>query len=348
MIDMLARNYFRNAAVGMKSGFLEMPIKRIALAVVFSLLVHGLLLWQWPKFEPSGRIELPPLQAKLEALPKLAKKLLPHRPKTKPDTPPQVLAEPVASAIPILSDTAASTVATEPTIAESITPATPDENSSQPLLLPKHAQLTFSVQYGSGGFKVGEIKHVLKNSGERYTLHADTKTTGLASIFKNYYLKQTSTGLVTKFGLQPQHYQEDKVDDKGMQTSTARFDWDNNKIHFANGTTRPLLEQSQDILSLSYQLSQMPLSLENFPIAFSNGRSIKQYFIAVGEETVINTTMGELRTIPLRKIQSPNEDGLLIWLALEYRLLPVKIQYLDKSGEVTASMVITDIRVSDE
>jgi hypothetical protein len=37
-----------------------------------------------------------------------------------------------------------------------------------------------------------------------------------------------------------------------------------------------------------------------------------------------------------------------MWLALEYRLLPVKILYLDKSGEVSANMVITDIRVSDE
>ena len=327
----------------------DFPLKRIALAVALSLIVHSLLLWQLPKIQTGNNIELPPLQAKLEALPKLAKKPVQRRPKVKPVTPPQAITEAVA-AVPLTSDDAASTVATAPTVADSITPAMPDASPSisPPLLLPRHAQLTFSVEYGSGGFKVGEIKHVLENSGERYTLHADTKTTGVASIFKNYYLKQTSTGLITKFGLQPQHYQEDKVDDKGMRTSTARFDWENNKIHFANGTTRPLLEQAQDILSLSYQLAQMPLSLESFPIALSHGRSINQYFIAVGEEAVINTTMGELRTIPLRKVQSPNEDGLLIWLALEYRLLPVKIQYLDKSGAVSASMVITDIRVSDE
>ncbi len=322
------------------------PFKRIALAVALSLLLHSLLLWQLPKYEPSDRIELPPLQAKLEALPKLTKKLV-HKPKIKPAIPPPVLAETVASTIPVLSDTTASTVATAPTAAESITPDMSDANSSPPLL-PKHAQLTFSVQYGSGGFKVGEIKHVLENSGGRYTLHADTKTTGIASIFKSYYLKQSSTGLVTKFGLQPQHYQQDKVDGNDMQTSIAHFDWDNNQIHFSNGTSSPLLEQAQDMLSLSYQLSQMPLSLANFPIALSNGRSINQYFIAVGEETLINTTMGELRTIPLYKVPSPNQDGLIIWLALEYRLLPVKILYLDKSGAVSANMVITDIRVSDE
>jgi hypothetical protein len=30
MFDMLARNFFRNAAVGMKCGFLEAPVKRFA------------------------------------------------------------------------------------------------------------------------------------------------------------------------------------------------------------------------------------------------------------------------------------------------------------------------------
>ncbi len=189
---------------------------------------------------------------------------------------------------------------------------------------------------------------MLENTGERYTLHADTKTTGVVSLFKNYSFRQTSSGLVTQLGLRPVHYQEDKDDGKGTRTSTARFDWDNNRVHFSNGTSSPLLEQAQDMLSLPYQLSQLPLSLDSFPIALSNGRRISPYFIAVGEETVINTTMGALRTIPLRKVQSPNEDGLIIWLALEYRLLPVKIQYLDKSGAVSANMVITDIRVSDE
>ena len=90
------------------------------------------------------------------------------------------------------------------------------------------------------------------------------------------------------------------------------------------------------------------MNLASFPIALSNGKNINQYYIAVGDEGTIHTAMGELRTVALHKVHGANEEGLIIWLALEYRLLPVKILYLDRSGEVSANMIITDIRVSDE
>jgi len=323
------------------------PIKRIVLAAAISLLAHSLLLWQWPKFEPLGTGDLPPLQAKLEALPKPVKKRVVPKPLVKPVASPAPAAAPVEATAPAIIGIPASAVTAAAAVAEAIIPEVTVKNISHPLL-PRKAQLTFAVQYGSGDFKVGEVRHVLENRNGRYTLHAETQTTGVASLFKNFYFKQVSSGLVTAYGLRPESYTEDKADGSGKQTSTARFDWDKNKIHFANGSSKPLLEQAQDILSLSYQLSQQSLSLDTFPIALSNGRNINQYFIAVGEETIISTAMGELRTIPLRKVQSANEDGLIIWLALEYRLLPVKILYLDKSGKVSANMLITDIRVSDE
>ncbi len=328
------------------------PFKRIVIAVALSLLVHSLLLWQWPEFKFAENIELPPLQVKLEPLPKLARKPIVRKPESKPFVPPQPITEPVAAApAPAMSDTAASTViAASAVTATDITPPAPvtaDETTSHPLL-PKHAQLTFAVQYGSGTFKVGEVIHRLDNLDGHYTLRAETQTTGLVSIFKRYSLKQSSSGTVTRQGLRPDSYKEEKADGSNKQTTTARFDWDTHKVYFSNGKTSRLREQAQDLLSLPYHLSQQPLNVESIPIALSNGKSINRYYIAVGEEVTISTAMGELRAIPLSKVHGANEEGLIMWLALEYRLLPVKILYLDKSGEVSANMVITDIRVSDE
>ncbi len=322
------------------------PLKRITLAVVLSLLVHSLLLWQWPQFEPSSRIESPPLQAKLQPLPKLAQKHVQQKSRGKPTTPPLPLAEPanIASSASAVAETLTEAAPAYTPIA---TATTADEAVIHPPL-PKHAQLHFSVHYRDGTFKLGEVIHTLDNIDGRYILRAETRTTGLVGIFKSYQLTQTSTGSVNNQGLRPDSYTETKTDGSGTQISAARFDWDAHKIHFANRQESALPEHAQDILSLSYQLSQLPLDLETFPISLSNGKNIKQYFIGVGKESIISTAMGELRTIPLHRVQSPNEDGLIIWLALEYRLLPVKIQYLDKSGAVSANMVITDIRVSDE
>ena len=322
------------------------PYQRVVIALFLSLLGHALLLWQWPEFQFSNYYQNPPLEAQLAPLPKIKKKVVLRKAEKKQAKQAQISAAPVSPVIEA-ENAPASAVIPDLTATEAVTPPIPDIAYIPPRL-PRHAQLTFAVQYGSGGFKVGEVKHVLENVNGRYTLHAETQTTGLVSLFKSYQLSQTSAGTVSILGLRPDNFIETKTDSSGKHLSTARFDWLNNKIHFADGTSKVLLDQTQDILSLSYQLSQMPLNFETFPIALSNGRNINPYFIAIGEETTISTTMGDLKAIPLRKVQSPNEDGLIVWLALEYRLLPVKILYLDKSGDVTANMLITDIRVSDE
>lgn len=335
----------------------NLPLKRIIVAVVFSILVHGLLLWQLPKPDLAFIDEqLPQLQAKLEPLPKLAKTPLAHKPKIKRTTAPEVLAEPVisvtgkaeiAASVPADTKPAASSA---PLATEPLAPTLPSstEESFTPPLLPKHAQLHFSVQYGSGTFKVGEVIHTLKNIDGHYILRSETQTTGLVSIFKSYHLTQTSTGLTSTSGLQPENYAEAKTDRSGTQITTTRFDWKRHTIHFANGQESILPEQAQDVLSLPYHLSQLPLNVASRQIALSKGNNINQYYIATGDEVSISTAMGNLRTITLSKVHGANEDGLIIWLALEYRLLPVKILYLDKSGAVSANMVITDIRVSDE
>lgn len=318
------------------------PLKRILFAVALSLLVHVLLLWQWPKFEFKENIELPPLQVKLEPLPKLPPKPVKRKHKVKPAAPPQpVIAPIVAASEPVVTEPAASAVA------ETTATTTTEETAALPML-PKHAQLTFAVQYGSGTFKVGEVIHSLDIRDGHYTLRSATQTTGLVSLFKHYSLKQTSIGQVTKRGLRPDSYTEEKKDSSRKQSVTTRYDWDAGKAYYSNGKTSKLRDQAQDLLSLPYHLSLQPLNVVSIPVALSYNNSVNQYYIAVGDEVSIHTAMGELRAIPLSKVHGANEEGLIMWLALEYRLLPVKILYLDKSGQVTANMVITDIRVSDE
>jgi hypothetical protein len=327
----------------------KFPLKRIAIALAFSLLLHSLLLWQWHGLKFSENIELPPLQAKLEPLPKLAPKpVVRKHKKTPPPAPPQPSIEPMAPAsAPAMEQAAASAVIAASAVVAESTASAPSAASNPPQL-PKHAQLTFAVQYGSGSFKLGEVVHTLDIVDGHYNLLSETRTTGLVSLFKRYSLKQHSSGLVNKQGLRPDNYSEEKTDGSNVQTLTTRFDWDAHRAYYSNGKTSTLREQAQDLLSLPYHLSQQALNVVSIPVALSYNASVNQYYIAMGNEVTIHTAMGELRAIPLSKVHGANEEGLIMWLALEYRLLPVKILYLDKSGAVTANMVITDIRVSDE
>jgi len=322
------------------------PTGRIVLAIALSALVHAIVLFAPLVKLPPVEVPLPPLTAKLEPLPRVAAKPAPprkskHKPRPAPPVPaeappaesvsteePQIDAEPQPSAIDEAIDKTA----------EEVRPAHP---------LPKHAQLTF-IAYKGADFAIGEMRHRLEIGDDKsYTLRVGMNTTGIASIFK-YESDQQSSGILTTQGLRPVKYSETKTTSKGKESLEAKFSWEEKVLSFLNGNSMPLPEQAQDIVSFLYQLSQQALDKSTIPMYISNGKKLERYELAVGEEEMIQTRLGWLRALPLRKIRLQGEEGLDIWLGLEYRLLPVKIRMLDRSGQIAGEMVISEIRVADE
>lgn len=338
--------------------------RRIAYAIALSVLAHVLLLW-WPHLHlPAVDADLHPLTARLEPLP--------DRPKTKPAPKPpkprraQIAAPSIDKPAPI----SASAVAAAETVAASSTPATTELDaasapaaaeatalpsvtpspapSSKPALLPKHAQLIFAVHRGENGMYVGEVQHRLDISDNRYSIIASTRTAGVARWFKSYNLNQSSIGTVSLSGLQPESFVEEKNDSGNLTQSTARFDWTAHVVHFSDGGESELGATAQDTLSLLYQFSALSLRGELVALNICNGRKLEQYLLEIVTEEITPTSMGDLRTLHLRKLHTPGEAGLDIWLGREYRMLPVKMQYIEPDGTVAATITITDIRVSDE
>ena len=339
---------------------------RITLAIVLSLMAHAVLVFGPKLVElPPEKPPLPPLIAKLEPLPKVVVKPVPPKPlRPKPAAPPKTIKH--ADPTPLTPDVLAiaSTVATDTKApaalpeaasqAETASAAAPagaaqsDEKSQAAHPLPKHAQLTFIIHKGTG-FPVGEAHHELNISDDQhYTLQTSINTIGLVSIFKTFEMNQHSSGSIDARGLHPDEFSEGKVNDKGKQALTAKFDWQNKKLAFSSGDSVALPEQTQDMLSFLYQLSQSTLTQPVLTMNISNGKKLEKYKLEVGQEDYILTRNGKMRTLPLRKIHAPGEEGLEVWLALEYRLLPVKIRQIDRNGEIAGEMVISDIRVSDE
>ena len=340
---------------------------RITLAIALSLMVHAVLVFGPKLVElPPAKPPLPPLIARLEHLPKVVVRPAPPKPKPQPPKPaapaktkpaqplpatPDVLAIPgtestytdAPAALPVGDTQSKSASAAEP--AES---AQTDGEGQAAHPLPKHAQLTFLIHKGTG-FPVGQAYHELNISDDQhYTLQTSINTIGLVSIFKTFEMNQHSSGTIDSRGLHPDEFSEGKVSDKGKQVLTAKFDWQNKQLTFSSGDTVALPEQTQDMLSFLYQLSQSTLTQPVLTMNISNGKKLEKYQLAVGQEDYILTRNGKMRTLPLRKIHAPGEEGLEVWLALEYRLLPVKMRQIDRNGEIAGEMVISDIRVSDE
>jgi hypothetical protein len=320
------------------------PAGRISLAIGLSLLVHALVLFA-PLIElPKSKVPLPPLTAKLEPLPPPPAPAQKKKPRPKP--------KPVEKAAAQAQESAPETTDEAPQAGAGTQPAeaAAEETAKQARpLLPRHAQLTFSVYQGNGGLQLGESVHRLDIEEGRYTLKALTQTTGIASFFKTYVLTQSSEGEAGAQGLLPHRFAEEKKLSGGSQTLDAEFDWEARRLRFSRGGEAELAEQAQDILSVLYQLSQMPMSnQEVMPLRISNGKKLEYYELEIGAEEEIDTPLGKLRALPLRKIHAKGEEGLDIWLGLEYRLLPIKVRQIERSGEIAGEMVISDIRVSDE
>lgn len=311
------------------------------MALTVSLLVHALIVFT-PMVElPPNEPLLPPLQAKLEPLPRQASTVIPkEKPKPLPKSAPVTKPSAPPSAPP---------VAEEPRQIDPETPAQetaePESGAPQPPL-PDEAQLTFILFMGTDS-PVGESRHHLKIENGRYTLTSAVKPTGWMS-FITFDFTETSSGSVDAHGLQPDSYRQHKKTNKGEEDHRADFDWVQHRVNFANGTGNELQAGAQDMLSFLYQLSQLPQDRDAIPLRISNGKKLESYQLAIGNEEFINTRMGRLRTLPLRKIIGPGEEGLEVWLGLEYRMLPVKIRHLNRNGKTAAEMVISDIRVADK
>jgi hypothetical protein len=365
------------------------PTSRITLAIALSVLLHGAALWLFHVELPNSDVLLPPLSAKLEAMPPQADVSLPE---VEPATPPTetdrtvrtipepasmpvieassaIAATPEPELIPAIEASSAVAVIPEPESIPAIETASAVAATPKPVTiptieaasavaktdepvashpLPKHAQLKFVVYYGQDNFKIGEITHRLEISEDKYVLNAETKSTGIARLFKSYQLIQTSHGKAGNFGLQPEGYEEEQTVSSGKQQMAVAFNWTRNKLHFSHGGQTELPPDAQDILSFLYQLSQRPLHDKILSIAITTGKKLEKYDLEIGAEEEITTPMGKLRTLPLRRLHSQDGDGMEVWLGLEYRLLPIKFRQIKRSGGMILEVVISDIRVADE
>ena len=213
--------------------------------------------------------------------------------------------------------------------------------------LPKHAMLRFSVYLGQSGIKVGESVHTLDIIDGHYTLKADAHTTGLVDVFKTYQIEQTSSGTATPQILKPETFTEIITQNNVKETNRGDFDWASHKIHFSNGTEASLPARALDILSTLYQFPPLRKDDEIMTIDIATGKDIETFRFQVDFDKSLKTAMGILETVHFRRLHKANQEGLEIWFAQAYRLLPVKVRHLDSDGKIDGEAIITEIRISD-
>jgi len=308
---------------------LNSPARRLTFAIVVSVLLHAAVLWLPYIHLPLAKVAFPPLSVRLVSLPKHV-----EPPMASPEP-----ANPKSTRAPNASGKAK---------AKTMKKMDKTEGQAAAHPFPKRLMLSFVVQKDGDGLMTGEIHHQLEIHGNKYTLKSMRQTAGPASLNNGDQLTQTSRGNIGERGLQPETFEENEINKSGKKSHRATFDWTAQKVRYSHGGESALPDTAQDMLSFMYQISQIPMNADFFPLPITDGGHMEQYLIEIGAQDDISTPMGKLRSLHLRKIHAQGEVYFEIWLAQEYRLFPVKFRQLDGSDNVTDEYVIAEILATDE
>lgn len=331
--------------------------KPLIIATLLSVLFHMLFLIESPLQLPYTindeqsflKMRLINLPAEKTAIPI---KQIPR--KSKPDTrarqPDQIqpdTRDPIAAA-PVAEEphnAPATDQVSEPTLtdtvtSENLTASVPTEDTPPPIPY-QYVETEFDVYRNNDTTPAGKtlITFSLDNNNN-YLIKSSTEAKGLASIFFDT-LQQKSEGVVTKDGLRPNYYSYEYGNKKSQ---IANFAWSDSilVLHTAKGSkTEKLAIGTQDLLSFMYQFMFKP-PLESLSISMTNGKNLRTYTYSFEGEEIIETRFSSaLKSIHLVKTGS-EEDKTEIWLAIDYKYLPIKIRKTEKDGS-TVEQIVTNI-----
>ena len=322
-----------------------MADRRFPIALAMSLVIHTLVAGV-PGWQPPSARDVAESTVLLDArlapatLPASAAVPVPPPRKPGPARPAPELREAREAVPPVEPAARPAPLEAAPAAATPSPPAAPAATAAEPpapaeIPLPRRGRIRFKVALGEGelGSPLGESVHTWRHDGSDYSLHTQTETTGLVALFRSVRIIQVSEGGVGPAGLQPREFH---VERNGQPAEGARFDWSGMRVALrtaAGVRELAMAAGAQDLLSQMYQIGMMGVA-PRIELMVATGKTYGRYaFETVGEE-LLATRFGDLRTWHVRTPALPGEQAMELWLALDYRNLPVRIRYRDRKGDV--------------
>jgi len=350
------------------------PFSRLLAAASLSVMLHAALMsasWlQPPKTRPHDDL---PLQVEMVRMPPVTAPPTGAKPVPPPATKSALRARAIAQrpkSGPVLPAPAAAETA--PRIAADPEPVQYAEERSEPQpespptetapaeptrqrvpvqILPRKGRIAYTMYYGDDAFTVGKTVQTWEAEEGGYRLGSVSETTGIVELFgaqRHIYL---SEGRLTPRGLQPEKFFMSRTRRGRTEAAQARFDWETGTLSLGkvrDQHSAALAPAAQDIVSFMYQLGLSPPAPGRIRLPVTNGSSFKIYDLDVLDEEKIETPLGILKALPVKQVPQPGDESIELWLAVEYRYLPVRLRFFDREGKPTGEQLVNEIRISDE
>jgi hypothetical protein len=332
--------------------------RRMLAAAAISVIAHAALLagsWLMP---PEAPPELPTLTARLQPIPEQppAQPVAPQRQRVASTTPSITTPPNVA---PVLNDStpnpaaesAAPPASTEPVVTASAAPTAFRLPDAPPMpSFPRKGQITYQLTMGPDQTPVGRTVQTWEFDGTQYRLGSQSESTGLIEMLRPHRYNYLSQGTLSEQGLRPERFLASIKRGSRTEESIAVFDWNEHKVRLGRmpqQTTVELPADSQDVVSFMYQLALAPPATGRIRFPFTRGARLDMVSFDVLPPETIDTPLGRLRTIPVVQVRERDNESLAVWLATDYRNLPVRIRFYNRHGEVSGEQLVGEIRVSD-
>jgi len=226
-------------------------------------------------------------------------------------------------------------------------PSTPPTTEFQ---FPRHIRIDYRMSMGV--LTVGHTVQTWSSNGERYQVQSRSESSGLVELFKPHRFNYRSSGLVAGRRLQPEYFIADEQRGSRNSGSHIQFNWTAGQIHISQPNTSnaintlPLPADSQDLISLIYQLALQPPTIGRLQQPYTLGRKIDVAHFDVRPPEVVHTPLGALQAIPVVQLRTPNTESIAIWLATEYHYLPIRIHFYNREGDLAGEQLVTSLQVS--
>ncbi len=340
---------------------------RLLAAAALSVAAHAALLggaWLTP---PEALPELPPLHARLQRLEPLPPAAA-SPPRRETEARPRQAAAPkrlsgpsVAETNPFVpappapgtdSATAAAEPAPEPVVVASAAPTVFRSPEAPPLpSFPRKGQITYTLTLGAERTTVGRTVQTWEFEDSHYKLGSQSESTGLVEVFRPHRYYYLSQGTLSDQGLRPDRFLASVRRGSRNEESLAVFNWEEGRIRLGRlpqQSTVALPAGSQDLISFMYQLALLPPAPGRTSMPFTRGRQLEITSFDVLPEENIDTPLGRLRTLPVVQVREGGRESLAVWLAKEYRNLPVRIRFYGRDGELSGEQLVNAIQVSEQ
>ena len=205
-----------------------------------------------------------------------------------------------------------------------------------PLSLAANAPKTFDNQYKAKlyGFNVTVTNRLTKTADNQYDLLFKAES-AIGSITEQSKMQWNSVPQT----ISPLHYSYARRSLGKDRTAELSFDWNSKTV--TNNVQKTswqmdIAQKVQDKLSYQIQMQQDLLNgQKDFTYQIADGGRLKEYkFMTVGEE-ILDTPLGKVNTIKVKRSRENDTRVTYAWLAKDWNYLLVRLQQEEKGEAYT-------------